>query len=326
MKVLVTGATGFIGCHLIGRLISEGMHVRALVLPNRESFAIDRSGAEIVRGNVLDYHSLERAASTCRQIYHLAARTEASGLFRKDFMEVNVQGTENVALAALRSGVDRLVFCSTGALYGRDIKNRAINEETRPVPDSPYGRSKLKAEQVLLSYHRRDKLSVVLARLNAVLGPGAMSWLNLFRTIAAGQFRLIGEGDNYHNAADIRDVVEGLVLCGSIPGIEGQTFILSGAEPVRLRHLVETIAESVGAPKLPASLPAGPFRMYQWMSRRLFSWTGHRLPRADRIDLYLGDRVFDLSRSRQVLGYMPKVTLKEAVHRTAGWFNEHGFI
>jgi nucleoside-diphosphate-sugar epimerase len=326
MKVLVTGATGFIGRHLITRLISEGTAVRALAFPGEDTAAIDRSGAEIVRGNVLDYHSVAQAASTCRQIFHLAARTEASGPSRKDFEEVNVQGTAHVARAALAAGVTRVIFCTSGAVFGRAIRNRSINEDTIPIPDSLYSQSKFKAEQVLLSHHQRDGLPVVLARTSAVLGPGAVSWLNLFKTVAAGRFRLIGDGSNHHHVADITDIVEGLFLCGSVAGIEGRTYILAGAESVRLRDLVQTIAESIGAPRLPANLPAGPFRLYEAASRHLFAWTGRRLPRADRIDLYLGDRAFDLSRSGRELGYCPKVSTKEAVYRTGAWFKEYGHL
>ena len=326
MNVLVTGATGFIGRHLIERLTGENNHVRALALPNEDTSAIDHLGVEIVRGDVLDYESMKKAASDCQRIFHLAARTEASGPSSKDLQKVNVQGTENIARAALFAGVSRLVFCSSGALYGRAIRNRTINEETIPIPDSPYGRSKFLAEQVLLSHHHRDGLSVVLARTSAVLGPGAMSWLHLFRTIAAGQFRLIGDGHNYHHVADISDIVEGLILCGSVASIEGQAYILAGENPVCLRDLVQTIVEQVGAPALPANLSPGPFRLYEAASRHLFSWTGYRLPRADRIDLYLGDRAYDLSRSGRVLGYRPTVDTKESVHRTAAWFREHAFL
>ncbi|MBA5865690.1 MAG: NAD-dependent epimerase/dehydratase family protein [Nitrospira sp. CR1.3] len=326
MNVLVTGATGFIGRHLIERLTSENVHVRALALPSEETASLDRPGVEIVRGDVLDNQSLQRAASNCQWIFHLAARTESSGPSRKDLEEVNVQGTANVAQAAVVAGVERLVFCSSGALYGRDIRNRAINEMTKPIPDSPYGRSKFMAERILLTRHQHDRLSVVLARTSAVLGPGAMSWLNLFRTVAKGQFRLIGDGQNYHHVADIKDIVEGLILCASVKGIEGQTYILAGEQPVCLRGLVQTIADEVGAPRLPANLPAGPFRLYETASRRLFACTGYRLPRADRIDLYLGDRAFDLSQSSRVLGYRPTVGTKEAVHRTAAWFKNHGYL
>jgi len=101
MKVLVTGATGFIGRHLIERLASENYHVRALALPKEEPSALDRFWVDIVCGDVLDDQSLQRAASNCQLIFYLAARTEASGPSRKDFEEVNVQGTVNVAKAVV---------------------------------------------------------------------------------------------------------------------------------------------------------------------------------------------------------------------------------
>jgi nucleoside-diphosphate-sugar epimerase len=322
----VTGASGFIGRHLIERLTHEAHRIYALVLPGEDASALAPFDVEIVRGDILDYPSLQRAATNCQLIFHLAARTEASGASRKDFEVVNIQGTANVARAALSAGVTRLVFCSSGALYGRAIKNRSITEDTIPTPDSPYGQSKFSAERSLLSHYRRDGLSVVLARTSAVFGPGAMSWLNLFRTIAAGRFRLIGDGYNHHHAADIADIVEGLVLCGSVAGIDGRTYILAGAESTPLRDLVQTIAQELESQTLTPNLPAGPFRVYEVASRHLFSWTGYRLPRADRIDLYLGDRAFDLSRSGRELGYYPKLGVKEAVHRTAAWFRQHGYI
>jgi len=326
MNVLVTGGTGFIGRHLIERLLAEQAHVRILAFPEENVSMFDGLGVEVFRGDVLDYQCVQQAASNCQRIFHLAARTEASGPSKEDLDATNVQGTANVARAALVAGAGRLVFCTSGAVFGRAIKNRSISEATIPIPDSPYGQSKFAAEQVLLSHYQNSGLPVVLARTSAVLGPGAMSWLNLFRTIAAGRFRLIGDGHNHHHVADIRDIVEGLVRCGSVTGIEGRTYILAGAESVCLRDLIQTIREAVGGAELPSSLPAGPFRLYEAASRRLYSWLGCRLPRADRIDLYLGDRAFDLSQSRRELGYRPNVSTKEAVLRTAAWFKEHGHI
>jgi nucleoside-diphosphate-sugar epimerase len=326
MNVLVTGATGFIGRHLIERLTHGEGRIRALVLPEEDTSALEPFGIEIVRGDVRDYQSVERAAANCQLIFHLAAKTEASRAPRKALEEVNIQGTANVARAALHVGAGRLVFCSSGALYGRDIKNRSINEATIPTPDSTYGESKFLAERVLLSHHQRDGLPVVLARTSAVFGPGAVSWLNLFQTIASGRFRLIGAGQNHHHVADVVDIVEGLALCGSVKGIEGRTYILAGSESVGLRDLILMIGKKVGVTRLPRNLPAGPFCLYEIASRYVYSWAGCRLPRADRIDLYLGDRAFDLSVSRQELGYVPKVSTKEAVHRTAEWFKAQGYI
>ena len=276
MNVLVTGATGFIGCHLIERLTHEEGRIRALVLPEEDASALEPLGIEIVRGDVRDYQTVKRAAANCQLIFHLAAKTEASRPPRNALEEVNIQGTANVARAALHVGAGRLVFCSSGALYGRAIKNRSINEDTIPTPDSAYGKSKLLAERILLSHHQRDGLPVVVARTSAVFGPRAMSWLNLFQTIASGRFRLIGAGDCHYHVADVLDVVEGIALCGSVKGVEGRTYVIAGSESVRLRDLIQTIGEEVGVTRLPMNLPAGPFRLYEIANRHVYSWTGYR--------------------------------------------------
>jgi nucleoside-diphosphate-sugar epimerase len=326
MSILVTGATGFIGRHLVQRLTGDERRIRALLLPGEDASTIEPLGVEIARGDVGDAEAVKRAAEDCELIFHLAAKTDASSPSRAAFDEVNVRGTANVARAALRAGASRLVFCSSGALYGRAIKNRSIDENTAPRPDSAYSTSKLMAERVLWSHHERDGLPVVVARAPAVFGPGAMRWLNLFRTIASGRFRLVGAGEGHHHVADVSDIVDGLARCGSAPRAVGRTYVIAAAESLPLRDLIQAIGEEVGVTRLPPSLPAAPFRLYDTLNRHVYAWTGGRLPRADRIDLYLGDRAFDISRSRRELGYAPQVTVREAVRRTATWFKAHGHL
>jgi nucleoside-diphosphate-sugar epimerase len=326
MNILVTGATGFIGRHLVERLTREGGHLRALVRPETDASALATLGVEVARGDVRDYPAVERATAGCHLVFHLAAKIESLALPRKVVQAVNVQGTANVARAAVQAGVGRLVLCSSVGVYGRVVKNLAIDEDTETKPDSPYGESKVLAERTVLSYRERDGLPVVVARVTSVFGPGSKNWVGLFQAIASGRFRLIGPGDNHYHLADVADVVEGLVLCGSVPGAEGRTYIIAGGEPVRLRELVRMIGEEVGVPRFPASLPAGPLRLYKTLNKLAYAWGGHRLPRADRIDFFLGDRVFDISRGRKELGYAPKVSLREAVRRMAEWYREQGYL
>lgn len=327
MNVLVTGATGFIGRHLVERLTNEGHHVRAFVRPKTDSTWLDPFGVEVVRGDLGDASAVERAAGKRRIIYHLAATTESTGLLsRRDVQVANIQGAENVALAAVRAGVDRLVFCSSVAVYGRIAKDHLIDEHTETNPDSPYGESKVLGEQVVLSARRHDGLPVVVARISTVWGPGTTSWLGLFRSIASGHFRLIGKGTNYHHIADVSDVVEGLLLCGSVKGIEGRTYILAGSESVQLRGLVEMIGEEVGVTCFTANFPAAPLHVYRALDRMAVALIGRKLPRADRLAMFLGDRTFDISRARQDLGYAPRISTKDSIRRMAEWFRAQGYL
>lgn len=327
MTILVTGATGFIGRHLVKRLITAGEHVKAFVRPSANAVWLDALGVEIVRGNIGDADAVARAADTCKVMFHLAATTESSGLLsRHDVQVANIQGAENVTRAALQAGIERLVFCSSVAVYGRIAKNRLIDESTETDPDSPYGESKVLGEQIVLSARRSHGLPVVVARISTVWGPGTTSWLGLFRSIAAGQFRLIGEGRNYHHIADVSDVVEGLLLCGSVKGVEGRTYLLAGNEPVQLRRLVEMIGEEVGTTRFPANLPAAPLHVYRALDRMAVAVIGRQLPRADRLALFLGDRRFDSGRARQELGYVPEIATKDTIHRMVEWFLAEGHL
>ena len=248
MNVLVTGASGFVGRHLVERLAADGAQVRALVRPGTNPAWLEALGAQVRRGDIGDAHSVQRVAEECQVVFHLAAKTEALGpLSRHDVQVANVQGTENVVRAALRAGVQRFVFCSSVSVYGRIVRNRLIDERTETDPDSPYGESKRLGEQLVLAAREREGLPGVVARLSTVWGPGTTSWLGLFRTIAAGHFRVIGDGANHHHIADVVDVIEGLLLCASVKGVEGRTYILAGREAVPLNTLVDIIGAEVGA-------------------------------------------------------------------------------
>ncbi len=326
MNVLVTGATGFIGRHLVERLVQEGGDIRALVLPQEDASALEALGVEIVRGDVCNYQAVERAVADCQVVFHLAAKVGELNPSREELQAVNVGGTANVARVAVEARVGRFVLCSSVGVYGRIIHNLAINESTVTQPDLPYAESKLLAERVVWSQHEYAGLPVVVTRLAGVFGPGARSWLSLFRSIASERFRLIGSGDNYHHYVDVADVVEGLVLCGTVKRVEGRTYIIAGSEPVRVRELVRMIGEEVGVTRFRANLPAGPFHLYKVLNKLAYTWSGHRLPRANRLDLCLSEKAFDISRGRQELSYVPRVTTREAVRRTAEWFKAQGYI
>ena len=297
MKVLVTGATGFIGRHLVQRLLREGYRLRALVRLETDSGWLDAHGVEVVRGDVCNAHVVECVVGGCQVIYHLAARTSHGNQSVKDTYPVNVEGTANVARAALKAGVHRLVLASTTGVYGF-TPNREINELTKVNPYSAYTISKVQAERLVLSHHERDGLPVVIARITSVFGPGYKTWIPLFQAIAAGQFRMLGSGDNYRHPGEVSDIVEGLFLCGTVKGIEGRTYLFAGNEPILLRDMIQLIQGELRAPALKRAFPAMPLRLYKLLNEVVRACGGERLPRFDRVRFFLTDEIFDLSRAR----------------------------
>jgi len=326
MNVLVTGATGFIGSHVVRRLVEEEHNVRALVRPLTDASLLEALSVEVVRGDLCDGRAVTRALKNCQWVFHLAAKTPPSEPTKKELHAVNVKGTANIARAAVLTGVGRFVFCSSGGIYGYAIKNRAINEETKLTPDSYYAKSKLLAERIVLSHHERDKLPVVIARVTEVMGPGTIRWLGLFQSIAAGRFRFIGEGDGYHHPTDVSDVVNGLLKCAGVKGVEGRTYVIAGAKPVRLREFVRLIAEEVGGKLVWKEDSPARLHLYGLLNRLVPASFGFDLPRADRVGFFLSDRIFDISRARKELGYIPAVSPEESIGRTVDWLRAQGYL
>lgn len=150
------------------------------------------------------------------------------------------------------------MFCRSVSVYGRIAKKKLIDEHTATDPDSPYGQSKVLGKQIVLSSRIREGLPVWVASIATVWGRGTTGWLGRFRSIAFGQFRLIGKGINYHHLVDVSDVVEGLLPCGARRGIEGRTYILAGSESVQLRR----IGEEVGLTSFPGNFPSTPLPLW----------------------------------------------------------------
>jgi nucleoside-diphosphate-sugar epimerase len=268
---------------------------------------------QTVEGDIRDYAAVCSAAEGAQLIYHLAAMTQPDGRHPNALYEVNVEGTRNVARAALKHKAGRLVQLSSAAVYGRRTSRHGINERTPKRPDSPYSNSKLQAERLLMSYNEKNGLPVVITRTSNVFGPGVLDWCELFQVIAAGRFRFVGDGHGLMQVTATDDMAEDLWLCGTRPGIEGNDYILTSGQSITLREWIELIRVATGGSIRVPAIPAAPLRIYNMLNSVVYAASGRELPKADRINLFLGDRSFDISRARKELGYEPRTSTEELV-------------
>jgi len=324
LKALVTGATGFIGSHLVDRLLADGEEVTALVRPPADPRELSRKNVRVVTGDIRVESEVEQAVRGAEIVYHLA-RAKAHGVRpMSEVRAVNIDGTSNVARAASRSGVSRIVYASSAAVYGSRAGPRAVAEDTSLRPDSPYARSKAASEETL---RRNARVPVVIARITAVMGPRGKSWLPIFRSISACRLRLIGSGTGHHHPADVSDIVDGLVLCGKVPHAADGVYNLAGPQPVAIGNMMKIIASELnGEAELPRSVPAAPIEVYLWVSRLADRAAGLKLPRVDGVLFLTSDRVLDLARATAELGYSPSINVREMVARTAQWGRSEGLL
>ena len=323
MNVCVTGATGFLGGYLVSDLISRGARVSALVRTTSDTAKLERAGVEVVRGSLADRSALERAMRGVDVVYHLAALTSRTAPSKQDCYQTNVVATDLVAQTVLDLGITRMVFCSTAAVYGV-IDDPPVDEQSRTKRDSPYAETKLVAEQRLLSAYRAQGLPIVIARFPGVLGYGSPSFIGLFLAIAAGGFRVIGPGNNHTHISHVKDVVQGLRLCGETAGINGRIYNLASEHPVTVNELVTGIAHELGVTLSSVRLPRLPYQMFHAANCMLYRVCGRELPRASKYELFLSDKVMSIARARKELGFNPKISLREGLRDAIAWHRERG--
>ena len=325
MRILVTGATGFIGTRLVRRLVEEGHSVRALARESSDVGFLRPLDVEIVRGDVLDAPSVERAARGCAVAYHLAAARTASVARPSDVRAINVEGTHNVARAALRVGLDRLVHASSTGIYGA-FNSRMATEDDQPRPNSPYRLSKWEAETLLRRAHRDEALPIVIARVCSTLGAGARRWLPLFRKIGQGRFRLIGRGTNLLHPGHVDDMVDGLRRAAAEPGVEGETYNLAGPQPLTSAEFMRMIAAELDTTLSALRLPSAPYRARYLLANRTFAAEGPTWLGFHPYEMFLTDRGINLAKAGRGIGFDPQIPVRRAIRDTIAWYREQGHL
>lgn len=324
-RVLVTGATGFTGSHLARRLVERGDRVVAFVRPGSDRASLERAGVECRTVDITDPPQVRRGFEPFDRVYHLAAAFRSEHAERDTFRAVNVEATRHLLDEAARQGVGRFVHCSTVGVQG-EIEDPPAAEDYRMQPGDHYQATKMEGE--LLARRRIDDgLPGTVVRPVGIYGPGDRRFLKLFRAIARGRFVMVGSGERLYHMTYIDDLVEGFLLAADHPAAPGEVFTLAGPRYTTLKELVARIAEALGRRPPRWRVPFGPVHAAAVVCDRTCRWLGVDPPLYPRrVEFFSKDRAFDISKARRLLGYEPRVDLRDGLGRTAAWYSAHGLL
>lgn len=325
MRILVTGATGFIGRHLTQALCDRKNSVRILARPASQTDPLEALGAEVVEGDITDYSSVANAVDTCQQVYHLAGQPSMKQSSKGSMYAANVVGTENIARAATEAGVERLVYGSSAGVYGI-IKHPPADETSPTVPNTVYRQSKLLGERVLLSQRQASGLPVVIARLSTVLGAGSLNLLGFCRAIATGKFRIIGKGENYVHTTHVLDAVDGLLKCAQTPDIEGRCYNIASQTPTRFGRFIHLIAQEIDAQVAQPNQPVLPFQLYFSTAQFVRSVSGFELPRSHQYEMFLTSRSLSTEKAQKELNFRPSIPIETGIKETIQHYRDTGHL
>lgn len=326
MKVLLTGASGFVGSHILDSLCARGLPVVLLLRPNspRRFLASHLAEVEIRTGSLAQPDSLDAALEGVSHVVHCAGCTKA--LRPEEFFAVNLAGTRNLVEAINRNGaVERLILLSSLAASGPAPPGAPARETDPPHPVSAYGRSKLAAEQEV---RQRCRTGFVILRPPAVYGPRDAEFLRLFRAVRA-HVRPAGRGGNQPlSLVFVRDLAEVASACLTLPAAVGKTYFVAAAQVVTAGDMAREVAARLGTWTVPAPLPAPVLWMLCAWEQAVSAVTRRAsvLGLAKYAELRAPGWVCDASRLREELGLECATRLSAGVAETLAWYQQEGWL
>lgn len=326
MKYMVTGATGFTGGALTRTLLERGQSVRVLIRKPEQVSYFHEIGVEPVVGDLTDCEKVVKASQGVDGIFHIGAAFRTAGLANQAYWDINVGGTKNVMESALKNGVKRVVHTSTIGVHGH-VKEPPATETAPFNAGDIYQETKLEGEITALSYHKDKNVPVAVIRPAGIYGPGDMRFLKLFKAIEKKKFVMLGSGNIFFHPVFITDLVEGFILAMNTDKAIGESFIIAGPRYIPLNELVATIARELNVPPPRLHIPVTPVKCAAFLCEMLCKPFHIEPPLyRRRVDFFTKCRAFDTTKAQTILGYQPKVTLEEGIHKTAQWYKQQGLL
>jgi dihydroflavonol-4-reductase len=326
-RILITGATGFLGREVCRRLVARGARVRALLRPGATPESAGDAAIEWFRGDLRDTLSLTGAARDIDLVIHLAAVHRGGSLRRTDFWQVNAEGTKRLLQEASRSGVRRFVYVSTAGVLGDVGPDHLGTESDSPHPCDLYELTKWRAEQAVRRIAHTDGLEAVIVRPSAVYGPGETRFQKLFRPLHRRRFVLIGSGHHRLHFIHVRDAAEGILAAAAAPKAVGETYLLADAAPIRMADLVRLIADILAVPAPRHRIPYAPVYALALMCEGLCRPLGLSPPiYRRRLRFFGADRAYSTDKIRTSLGFEARIGLADGFRELADWYREKGLL
>jgi len=327
MKVLLTGATGFVGSHILDSLRTRQLEVRVLLRPSSRRRFIEPhlSQVELCAGAIGDPSGLGRAMDGVTHVIHCAGATRAKR--DEQFYETNQIGTRNIveAINRHRGNISRLVHISSLAASRPAPPSSPVREDDAPAPVSEYGKSKLAAEREVVE---RCQVPFTILRPPSVYGPRDDAFLTLFRTVQRHFVPRFSGGIKALSLVFAKDLAEATVTCLTHPAAGGRTYFIASPEVVTVQGFCREIARQLNVWTLPLWLPVPalwPVCAVTELVCRMLNRPS-LLNRQKYRELRLPAWVCDSTRLRNESGVVADTPLGEGIRQTSAWYRGHGWL
>jgi len=317
--ILVTGGAGFIGSHLVERLVAQGRPVRCLV---RRSRPQGRLPIELAQGDLVGGQGLREALRGADTVIHLAGVTKARAV--ADYYAGNAAATAN--LLAASDDVRRFVHVSSLAAAGPSTRDTPLTEEAGPHPVSHYGRSKLAGEESVRKSPIRDR--AVIVRPPVVYGPRDRDVFQVIRAVARGWMVRIGSAERRFSLIYAGDLADGLIAAADRDGAGGKIYYLTHPSPASWEEFGAMAARLMGRPARTMTIPEPAAHalglLAEWWTR--LGGKPGILSRDKVAEACCAGWVCDAGRACRELGFRASTGLEDGLRLTLDWYKEAGWL
>ena len=321
MNILITGATGFIGMHLVKELVSKSHKVRCLVRKTSRKEDINylkKLRVELFNGDLTDEKSLKGICGRIDIVYHLTGILGGFNVSENLMFDTNVRGTENILNKSKEGKVKKFIFCSSAGVLGPVISS---NELTPYNPSNLYERAKMEAEKLVL----KSKLKYVMIRPGFIYGPMDYHVLPMFKAIKDKKFFILGDGNSLLHPTYIDDLTQAFIKCLS-QKIKNQTYIVAGDKVIKVKELYKLIANKLNVKINKISIPLSIATIFAFILENLAKiFKLDPIITKSRVRFFTENRSFNTSKVRKEIGYSP-IKLERGIEKTIGWYKHKGYL
>lgn len=325
-RCLVTGATGFVGSHIVDACVQRGFAIRTIARPTSDVGKLESLGVEIRRGELTDSAFLQQALDGVGNVIHCAAKVGDWGPL-EEYRTANVEGLRCLLQAVQGQQLDRFIHLSSLGVY--ECRDHHGTDESVALPAKHmdgYTQSKVEAEQVALKFQRQLGVPVVILRPGFIYGPRDRTILpRLMDLLRKREVIYLGNGEQLLNTIYVGNLVDAVLLALENPGAVGQIFNLTDDEKVTKRRFMESLADLAGLERPTKTIP-------RWLARAaaFLLENGARLagakeaPRLTQARLkFIGLNLdFSIEKAKRELGYQPRVKFEEGIEEAVAWWKE----
>jgi len=326
MRALVTGASGFIGSHIVDTLLARKYDVRVLLRRTSSLEWLKDLPVEFVYGDIFSTDALRQAVTGVDYVYHSAGLTKAKTA--EIYLRANAEGTRNL-LEAVKShapGIKRFVHISSQAAVGPSPGAASVDENTEPAPLTSYGRSKWKAEQECHRFF--PEFPVTILRPPAVFGPRDRDIFEFFHTVARGLQPMVGFSEKYLSLIHARDLVRGFVMAGESPKAVGETYFITSNRYYGWKEIGDLTARIMGKRVIRVRIPEFGVFTIAAVAEGLakFSPKPALVNFEKARDMVQEYWTCDHHKALRDLGFEQEMTLEQGLQDTIDWYRRMGWL